>query len=132
MFKKIVFALLVLVFLSACGAQSQNSVDDGKKPVAKKNPKEAKVSVEAGLATITIPGHVPYFWFEKVADDSVPFAKIYFRYDAASKSYFYQTDLESWQPLVLENNAVQEGKMKLVFSDEGVTITYPSGTWAFP
>ena len=132
MFKKIVFALLVLVFLSACGAQSQNSVDDGKKPVAKKNPKEAKVSVEAGLVTITIPGHAPYFWFEKVADDSVPFSKVYFRYDAASKGYFYQTDLETWQPLKLEDNTFKVGQMKLVFSDEGVTITYPSGTWAFP
>lgn len=132
MIKKILFALLILVFLSACGSQSQSPAEDAKKPVAKKNPKEAKVSVEAEVVTITIPGHAPYFWFEKVADDSVPFAKIYFRYDAASKNYFYQTDLEGWQPLVLENNALQEGKMKLVFSDEGVTITYPSGTWAFP
>jgi len=132
MFRKIVLALLVLAFLSACGAQSKPPAEDAQKPVAKKNPKEARVSVEAGVVTIAIPGHAPYFWFEKVADDSVPFAKVYFQYDASTKSYFYQTDLAGWQSVVLDNGSFKVGQMKLVFNEDGVTIMYPSGTWAFP
>jgi hypothetical protein len=90
------------------------------------------VTIENDLVTIKLPRRTSYFWLEKVSDDSVQYQTLYFKYDTREKNFFFQTNLAVWQPVVLEKNAVEMGKVKVVFDEKEIIITYPSGTWAFP
>lgn len=129
MCKKIIYILLAVMLLAACGP----SEDAGTEELhGRKNPKEAKVKVENGMVTITIPKRTSYFWLEKVDDDSVPYDKLYVKFDPAASAFIFQTNLDDWQPLVLEDNTAEMGKVKITFGEKEIVITYPSGTWAFP
>lgn len=130
MIRKIFYALVIFLLLSACG--SQQYADDSADTHGSKNPKDAKVSIENKVVTIKIPGHTTYFWVEKVSDDSVQYDKLYFKYDTVEGKFFYQTNLADWQAVVLKDNSVEMGQVKVVFAPKEITISYPSGTWAFP
>ncbi len=128
--KKLICALIVMLLLSACGPQE--FAEDVQEPVGRKNPKNPDVAVVTGFVTIKIPGHTPFFWLEKVSDDSVPYSKIYFKFDLDDGKFYYQTNLEDWQLVVTVDGNLIMGQVEIVFGDKEIMITYPSGTWAFP
>jgi hypothetical protein len=130
MTRKIVYVFLFSLLLSACGSQV-NAAGEGDVSSGR-NPKDARVTIENDLVTIKLPRRTSYFWLEKVSDDSVQYQTLYFKYDTREKNFFFQTNLAVWQPVVLEKNAVEMGKVKVVFDEKEIIITYPSGTWAFP
>jgi len=130
MLRRIIYILLAVMFLSACG--SSGDAGDEEELHGRKNPKEAKVEVENGTVTITIPARTSYFWLEKVDDDSVPYDRLYFKFDPAASAFLFQTNLDDWQPVVLDDNTAEMGKVKITFGEKEIVIAYPSGAWAFP
>ncbi|MCB9111201.1 MAG: hypothetical protein H6634_08125 [Anaerolineales bacterium] len=122
--KRLVFPfLLFAAFLSACSTTSE---PQGR------NPKTANVDIGDGKVVITIPTSTPYFHLEKVADDSVEYSQIFFRYDSEADLYLIRTDLEDWQPYTAGEEPTQMGAATITVTEDDITISYPSGTWAFP
>jgi hypothetical protein len=134
--KHILFAFIVLGMLAGCGSDDEAAAGQSGGPPdesgIRRNPREAGVAIEGGIVTITIPGTDPQFWLEKVEDDSVQFSRIYFKYEPGAKSFYYRTDLDDWQPVPPGQSSVELGQVRVDIQDRRLTITYPSGTWAFP
>lgn len=130
MLKKITSILfLALLFLSACSPAGGTGEEE---PQGRKNPRNARAAVKDGIVTITIPGRTAFFWLEKVNDDSVPYDRLYFKYDPAERRFLFQTNLDDWKSVPLEDHIAEIGKVRITFGEKEIIITYPSGTWAFP
>jgi hypothetical protein len=114
--------LVLGVFLSACAPDEFQG----------KNPKTADVKIENNVVTIMIPTSSPYFWLQKVNDDSVDYEQIFFRYDSNENQYFFRTDLDEWQPISPDEDSFVMGLVLIEINEKEITITYPSDTWAFP
>lgn len=97
-----------------------------------RNPKTADVEITDEQVVITIPTSTPYFHLEKVQDDSIKFSQIMFRYDSEAKVYLIRTDLKGWEPVPAEKDLIELGQVSIAWTEDEITITYPSGTWAFP
>ena len=118
--KKMTVLIACIAILSACGPQEFQG----------KNPKDAKIEIENKVVTITVSMATPYFWLEKVNDESVEISQLYFKFDEDGESYLIKTDLEDWKPVSLDK-PLDIGKVHIT-AGEKIVITYPSGTWAFP
>ena len=118
--KKCIYLLVCVLLLSACGSKEFEG----------KNPKEAKVGIENEIVTITLPDSAPYFWLEKVNDESVEYSKLYFQFDKDTQGYIYKTDLADWKPINTKE-PIKMGQVNISVGEK-IVITYPSGTWAFP
>lgn len=123
--RRYLFSFLVLgSLLSAC--TTAESEFQGR------NPKTADVEIGDGQVIITIPTSTPYFHLEKVVDDTAEFSQIQFRYDSEANVYLIRTDLAGWQPVPVAEDPIQMGQVSIALTEKEITITYPSGTWAFP
>jgi hypothetical protein len=111
------------LLLSACASESE---------FQGRNPKTADVEIGDGQVVITIPTSTPYFHLEKVQDDSAEFSQIFFRFDSEADVYLIRTDLKGWEPIPPEEDTIPMGQASIVLTEDAITITYPSGTWAFP
>lgn len=121
--KKALCFLILVVVLSACTpAQDFQG----------KNPKDADVVIENGVVTITISISTPYFRLQKVKDDSVSYAEIFFQYDSEEGGFVYRTDLDEWKPVPQDEDKISMGQVVIEVGEKNIVITYPSGTWAFP
>jgi hypothetical protein len=97
-----------------------------------KNPKTADVRIEGDQVIITIPMTTPYFRLEKVQDDTTPYHEISFRYASDEGRYYFRTDLEEWRVVPSNQSVLEAGQVRIQMEADDITITYPSGTWAFP
>ncbi|MEW6401818.1 MAG: hypothetical protein AB1649_08470 [Chloroflexota bacterium] len=126
--RKSFWVLILVLFLTACGSQGDES-QEGFQP---RNPKTADVQIENNVVTIKIPDSDPYFHLVKISDESVPYTEIQFKYDNIQKTFLFKTDLEDWKPVPADENLIQMGEAEITLEGKAITITYPSGTWAFP
>src|SRR3989304_7000034 len=117
--KKIIYLLIILIFLSACTPAEEFQ--------GRKNPKIAEVLIENEVVSIKIPRSTPYFWLQKVKDDSVPYQELFFKYDPEEGKFFFQTNLDDWQPVAADENKIEMGQVLVAFEEREITITYPSG-----
>ena len=122
------YLLVLMMFVSACAPQEE----ENQEGFQLRNPKTADVQIQNNIVTIDIPASDPYFRLEKIKDDSGPYEVISFKYDGFNKTFLYKTDLDDWQPLPAGEDSIQMGQILIEFEGKDVTITYPSGTWAFP
>jgi len=120
--KALCFLVLVLVLAACSPAQDFQG----------KNPKDADVVIENGVVTITISISTPYFRLQKVKDDSVSYAEIFFQYDSEEGGFVYRTDLDEWKPVPPDEDKISMGQVVIEVGEKDIVITYPSGTWAFP
>ncbi|MDP1715005.1 MAG: membrane lipoprotein lipid attachment site-containing protein [Anaerolineales bacterium] len=119
--KRVICFFVLMLILSACApAEFQGT-----------NPKDAKVEIVDGVVTIRISASTPHFWLEKVNDDSVAYNRIFVKIDSDQKNFLYKTDLEDWQMIPMDEKIIRMGQVQITLED-GILITYPSGTWAFP
>ena len=112
--KALCFLVLVLVLAACSPAQDFQG----------KNPN--------GVVTITISISTPYFRLQKVKDDSVSYAEIFFQYDSEEGGFVYRTDLDEWKPVPPDEDKISMGQVVIEVGEKDIVITYPSGTWAFP
>lgn len=121
--KKFLLLLTVSWMFAACSASSD---------FQGKNPKDAEVLIENGTVTIQISRSTPYFWLEKVNDDSVEYTRLYFRHDEEEGGFVYRMDNGDWLPVEKDREELAMGQVKITIREREILIVYPSGTWAFP
>jgi hypothetical protein len=116
--------LILIVVLAACAPAGEFQ--------GRKNPKPAEVEIQNEVVTIRLPASSAYFWLDKVRDESVPYNEIFFKYEPEEERFYFRTDLDDWQPVPPAGQTIEMGLVEIVMEDRVITITYPSGTWAFP
>ena len=52
--------------------------------------------------------------------------------ELTERSVLIRTDLEDWQPYTAGEEPTQMGAATITVTEDDITISYPSGTWAFP
>lgn len=124
--KKILIILLAAILITTCSSNGFGSDS------TRKNPKFASVTIELNSVTVKFPSTTPYFYLEKINDETVAFEKIVFKYDYDVGTFEYKTDLEDWKYLAEDENPFGVGVALIKFGEKEITITYPSGTWQFP